>query len=1038
VIVGSEHDELGGDSNGAVYVFPGSATGVSTNYLSRPSLTGPGAEFGSSVAGVGDVNGDGSADVIIGAPNYGAGGTAFVLHGGAQGVIGGSPASAARSILGGQATAFFGYSLAAAGDVNGDGYGDLIVGAHAYDAGQTDEGAAFVFLGSASGIAATGIGGAATTIEGNQTSAFLGSAVASAGDVNGDGYDDVIVGAPNFPSNLAAPTNDGQVQIFLGGPTGLSQTPQRTLTGTVGARKGISVASAGDVNGDGFDDVIIGSDFVGVSGSQPRFEIYHGSATGIGASPARTVLGPALSELGYSVNGAGDVNHDGFDDVIVGQHDYTNGESGEGRASVYLGSAAGIAATPVWAVESNLAGTSFGISVDGAGDVNGDGFDDIIVGHYRFGSGGQTREGRAQVFLGSATGPALTPAWTVESNQAFAEFGVTVAGAGDVNHDGFGDVIVGAWQWDGAFGDSGHAWVYLGSASGLSTTPTWQADGEALSAGLGWTVAGVGDMNGDGFDDVAAGSASYGVSPNAHQGRVYVFYGRASGVEPTPSRIYQSEQGEAQAGRGLGGAGDVNGDGFDDLAMGAYLYDNGQTNEGRAYIQQGSAALPTYTFRKIYDNPFGSVGTVRIAPNERSEFGLQEDLGSSHFISYLHHDGFERFSVVGSSTGVGQFSTLDLRGIDATGHILFQGFYDTPDPRGSGIDLWQLLTGTREVFSRLKSAGGYIEAPSGNDVGDLVFVDQDGRTGNLRRYHNFVLEPSLAACTQMTMAAINDAGTVAYSCGNFSSQSIFMGTPGSLTLAVDQNSFSPADPGGNTAIGIDASGTLAFNHFGNTLSGLYLKHPSQAPVLLDAYESCFSYDAFNEQGRALCNQGDSLRITAEPSVVQSHEVVNVGTVLDGKAITSFIFGTTAINDLGQIAFTVTQGSGGGATSTAYMATPTSCDQDKDGFCDAQDNCPTTANSDQRDFDGDGIGNTCDNCPLVKNADQLDTNGDGRGDACLPCNTSGTTLPLCGTITVGAGTTTFSIPNVPIGALPSRPVFYAGARSLTSDLSVDAH
>ena len=865
-------------------------------------------------------------------------------------------------------------------------------------------------------------------MQNNASASQFGWAVNSAGDVNNDGFDDVIVGAPHFRTNLSVPTNDGQVQIFHGSATGLSLTAARTFVGAVGARKGISVASAGDVNNDGFDDVIIGSDFVGSGVNGPRFEVYHGSPTGIGPTPARTVTGPLLSELGYSVNCAGDVNNDGFDDVIVGQHDYNSGgQTGEGRASVYLGSATGIAAAPVWAVESNLPNTLFGVSVDGAGDVNGDGFDDVIVGHYRFGAGGQQREGRALVYLGSASGPALTPAWTVESNQAFAEYGVTVAGAGDVNNDGFDDVTVGAWQWDGAFADSGHAWVYLGSPAGLSGTATWQFDGENVIAGLGWTVAGVGDMNNDGFDDVAAGSSSYGTSsaPPQFQGRAYVFYGRASGVEPTPSRIYQSDQADAYAGRGLGAAGDVDNDGFGDLAMGAYFYNGGQ---GRAYVHRGSATLPTYTFQPLASYPNQFFSNRHAVPNERLELGLSEET-----FLYYQFRGKTIFAD-GSGSGAGQFSNPVLRGIDANGTLMFHGFYDSADPRSSGIELWHRLTGTKEIFSRLTAAGGYLENPAINDLGDVAFVDQDGSTGNLRLFRNFTLEPSLAACTQMTQAVLNDAGALAFSCGNFSTQSIHLGTASPFPVAVDANSFSPADPGGNTALGIDASGTLAFVHFGNALGGLFLKHPATPPVLLDPIEACFSYVGFNDQGRVLCTHDDSVRVLAEPSVVQSHEVANKGMLLDGVAISSTDFNSSFINDLGQVTFTARLSDGKAAI---YLATPTSCDTDLDGLCDVQDNCTATPNRDQRDFDGDGIGNACDNCPLVKNADQLDSNGDSRGDACLPCNASGTTLPLCGTVSVPAGSTTFSIPNIPIETFPDRPILFGSARSNTPGLAVDA-
>src|SRR5207249_1731650 len=153
--------------------------------------------------------------------------------------------------------------------------------------------------------------------------------------------------------------------------------------------------------------------------------------------------------------------------VIVGADLYDNGQTDEGRAFVFLGSASGLASTPAWTAESDQASADFGASVASAGDVNGDGFADVIIGAHLY-DNGQSNEGRAFVYLGSASGLASTPAWTAESNQANADFGASVAAAGDVNGDGFGDVIVGADLYDNGQTDEGRIFVYLGSASGLA------------------------------------------------------------------------------------------------------------------------------------------------------------------------------------------------------------------------------------------------------------------------------------------------------------------------------------------------------------------------------------------------------------------------------------------------------------------------------------------------------------------------------------------------------------------------------------------
>ena len=144
---------------------------------------------------------------------------------------------------------------------------------------------------------------------------------------------------------------------------------------------------------------------------------------------------------------AGDVNGDGYADVIVGADSYDNGQGNEGAAWVYLGSAAGLSATAAWMAEGNQASAWFGHSVGTAGDVNGDGYADVIVGA-RWYSNGQASEGAAFVYLGSAAGLGAAAAWTGEGNQEGAYFGHSVGTAGDVNGDGYADVIVGAPDYD--------------------------------------------------------------------------------------------------------------------------------------------------------------------------------------------------------------------------------------------------------------------------------------------------------------------------------------------------------------------------------------------------------------------------------------------------------------------------------------------------------------------------------------------------------------------------------------------------------------
>ncbi|MFQ5416993.1 MAG: integrin alpha [Myxococcota bacterium] len=380
-----------------------------------------------------------------------------------------------------QASALLGTSVAGAGDVNGDGYADVIVGALQYDAGESNEGAAFVFLGSASGIADGDPTTAATQLESDQAGGYLGNSVAGAGDVNGDGYADVIVGARYYD---AGESDEGAAFVFLGGASGIADGDPITAAAQLesdqaNAYLGHSVAGAGDVDGDGYADVIVGANqYDGGESNEGAAFVFLGSASGIfdgDPTTAATQLesNQASANLGTSVGGAGDVNGDGYADVIAGARYYDAGESNEGAAFVFLGGASGIAdGDPITAaaqLESDQANAYLGHSVAGAGDVDGDGYADVIVGANQY-DGGESNEGAAFVFLGSASGifdgDPTTAATQLESNQASANLGTSVGGAGDVNGDGYADVIAGARYYDAGESNEGAAFVFLGNGDG--------------------------------------------------------------------------------------------------------------------------------------------------------------------------------------------------------------------------------------------------------------------------------------------------------------------------------------------------------------------------------------------------------------------------------------------------------------------------------------------------------------------------------------------------------------------------------------------
>ncbi|KAA6436649.1 T9SS type A sorting domain-containing protein [Dyadobacter flavalbus] len=581
VLAGAPYYDKGQNNEGAVFIYHGSATGLAANPALILESNQAEALLGHSVSSAGDVNKDGFSDVLAGAVNYDKGesneGAVFAYYGSAAGVS----TNGFAVLESNQADAGFGNSVALAGDVNADGFSDIIIGAHQYDKGESNEGAAFIYHGSASGI----VTAPAATLERNQASATMGFSVASAGDVNADGYSDVLVGARLYDNGQ---TDEGAVFVYHGSAIGIAASnPALLESNQIDARMGYAVASAGDVNGDGYSDIVAGAyQYDKGETNEGAALVYKGSANGIIKDAVILESNQNEAQFGSAVASAGDVNGDGYSDLIIGARNYDNGQANEGTAFVYLGSAAGISTDASSKLESNQADAGLGNAVASAGDVNGDGYSDVIVGANSF-DNGQKDEGAVYVFHGGGSGIDIQKETTLVSNQQGSRFGYSVASAGDVNGDGFSDVIIGAHQYDNGEVDKGAAFLYYGSVKGINFNIVTTLQCDQANANFGVSVASAGDVNGDGFGDVIVGAAEY-TKGQTKEGAAFIFHGSATGINQIAAIILESDLAKALMGYSVASAGDVNGDGYDDVIVGAMDFNNGQLEEGKFYVFSGS------------------------------------------------------------------------------------------------------------------------------------------------------------------------------------------------------------------------------------------------------------------------------------------------------------------------------------------------------------------------------------------------------------------------------------------------------------------
>ena len=523
---------------------------------------------GWSVSSAGDINGDGFADVIIGAETSGAGGAvsgaSYVVFGAASGFAANLDLSTLNGtngfkIPGAAAGDYSGQSVSGAGDVNGDGVADFIVGAWAASPHGFRSGASYVVFGKGSGFGAsldlTTLNGAnGFRISGVAASEDTGFSVASAGDVNGDGFKDLIVGAPGSSPNGA--NFSGASYVVFGKGSGFAANLDvTTLNGTNGFKisgaaaidnSGWSVSGA-DVNGDGFSDVIIGARYAAgdVAQSGASYVVF-GKASGFAANVNLSTLdgnnGFKLSGVGgsdfsgASVSGAGDVNGDGYQDIIIGAKNADPNAANAGASYVVFGKAGGFAAnldlstlngTTGFKI-SGAAGNDYsGHAVAAVGDVNGDGFDDLIIGAFHASGGGNPKAGATYVVFGKAGGFAANlDVSTLDGTNGFKlsgsgyndYSGFSVSAAGDVNGDGLADLIVGAPQTSPHGGDSGSSYIVFGRLPDAPVNLTGTAASQTLVGGdFGDTIAGgagddklYGHAGNDSIDGQAGNDILYG------------------------------------------------------------------------------------------------------------------------------------------------------------------------------------------------------------------------------------------------------------------------------------------------------------------------------------------------------------------------------------------------------------------------------------------------------------------------------------------------------------------------------------------------
>ena len=424
-----------------------------------------------------------------------------------------------------------GYSISTAGDVDNDGLDDILVGAYGNDEGGTSAGKTYLILGSSLVNNNTiDLANADYSFVGEGVNNESGLSVSTAGDVDNDGLDDILIGAR---WNSEAADSAGKTYLILGSSLGTTSTINLVdadysfLGESIYDYSGIYVSTAGDVDNDGLSDIVIsanGNDDGG-SGAGKAYLILGsslGSTTSMSLANADySFVGEQASDGVAKATTAGDIDNDGLDDILISANSNDDGGADAGKSYLILGSSLGSTTSMSLAnADYSFVGEGSyeysGHDISTAGDIDNDGLDDILIGAFGNSQGG-TSAGKTYLILGSSLGTTSTMNLSSANYSFIGEYaqdrsGTDVSSAGDVDNDGFDDILIGSHANSDGGSYAGKAYLILGSSIGSTSVINLStADFSFIGTNADDVlreVSSAGDVNGDGQSDILIGAVN--------------------------------------------------------------------------------------------------------------------------------------------------------------------------------------------------------------------------------------------------------------------------------------------------------------------------------------------------------------------------------------------------------------------------------------------------------------------------------------------------------------------------------------------------